>query len=130
MVLLWLSLLASGVSRLDCMYPKAILVVMDAFVMGGTCLLARAPGNWAHTLALTNERMDGADAIACGFADVGNLRTRLRAPCRLKRTSQPARLKPPDPADRGYVAGPPRIAGQAGPRYTQHRPLFNPRRRY
>nr|WP_296775228.1 enoyl-CoA hydratase/isomerase family protein [Rhodococcus sp. (in: high G+C Gram-positive bacteria)] len=45
--------------------------------VGGTYLLARAPGELGTHLGLTTARMDGADAIAAGFADhympAGNL---------------------------------------------------------
>ena len=37
--------------------------------VGGTYLLARAPGQLGTHVALTTARMSGADAIACGFAD-------------------------------------------------------------
>ena len=37
--------------------------------VGGTYLLARAPGELGTHLALTTARMDAADAIAAGFAD-------------------------------------------------------------
>jgi enoyl-CoA hydratase len=37
--------------------------------VGGTWLLARAPGELGTHLALTTDRMDAADAIHCGFAD-------------------------------------------------------------
>lgn len=38
--------------------------------VGGTFLLSRAPGELGTHVALTSARMSGADAIACGFADV------------------------------------------------------------
>ncbi|SDY08226.1 enoyl-CoA hydratase [Modestobacter sp. DSM 44400] len=37
--------------------------------VGGTWLLARAPGELGTHLALTTDRMDAGDAIHCGFAD-------------------------------------------------------------
>lgn len=37
--------------------------------VGGTWLLAHAPGRLGEYLALTGSAMDAADAIACGFAD-------------------------------------------------------------
>lgn len=37
--------------------------------VGGTLLLARAPGRLGEYLALTGARMGGADAVLCGFAD-------------------------------------------------------------
>jgi enoyl-CoA hydratase len=38
--------------------------------VGGTYLLARAPGELGTHVALSGARLTGADAIACGFADV------------------------------------------------------------
>ncbi|MGQ0577143.1 MAG: enoyl-CoA hydratase/isomerase family protein [Pseudonocardia sp.] len=38
--------------------------------VGGTYLLARAPGELGTHMALSGARIGGADAIACGFADV------------------------------------------------------------
>lgn len=45
--------------------------VLIGFVpdVGGTYLLSRAPGELGTHFALTSDRMDGAGAIACGFAD-------------------------------------------------------------
>lgn len=37
--------------------------------VGGTWLLANAPGHWGEYLGLTGTVMNGADAIAAGFAD-------------------------------------------------------------
>ena len=38
--------------------------------VGASFLLARAPGHVGTYLALTGDRMNAADAIYCGFADV------------------------------------------------------------
>ena len=45
--------------------------------VGGTYLLARAPGNLGLHLALTGGRLDAADALLCGLADVAVPRGRL-----------------------------------------------------
>jgi enoyl-CoA hydratase len=45
--------------------------------VGASFLLARCPGRTGTYLALTGERMDAADAIYCGFADVQIATTKL-----------------------------------------------------
>lgn len=52
----------SKVAMLEC----AIGLIPD---VGGSWLLARAPGHAGEYLALTGARMSGADAMYCGFAD-------------------------------------------------------------
>jgi enoyl-CoA hydratase/carnithine racemase len=53
---------------LACALPAVAIGFVPA--AGGSLLLARAPGRSGEYLALTGERMDPADAIHAGFADV------------------------------------------------------------
>jgi enoyl-CoA hydratase len=59
--------------------------------VGGTHLLARAPGELGTHAALTGARLTGADAIACGLADVLVPAGRLSGlPAALAQTGDPA----------------------------------------
>ena len=61
--------------------------------VGGTHLLSRAPGELGTHLGLTGARMNAADAIECGFADLfvpsANLNDACAAPDRLADFAQP-----------------------------------------
>jgi enoyl-CoA hydratase/carnithine racemase len=120
--------------------------------VGGSWLLAHAPGRLGEYLALTGEAMDAADALAAGFADalvpserIGDLRaaladradpgTRPRSCCCSTRrrgrlgSSRPVRgsttLSRPTPSprsSRGCVRGPRRMPWPPPTRSRRSRP--------
>ncbi len=66
--------------------------------VGGTYLLSRAPGELGTHLALSGARMDAADAIHCGFADLfvpsRHLDAVCAAPDRLEAFAEPPPASP------------------------------------
>ena len=74
--------------------------------VGGTHLLSRAPGELGTHLGLTGARMNAADAIDCGFADLFVPVARLEAACAaLDRLADFAAPPPPGvlAAQRGWI---------------------------